>query len=101
MYFTKVTHELVPKNKLQKQVQDLVKSYNRLLIDPIDLNLFKIQIVERIDELNKQNPRCKPVEPSFYSHNQIDHQLYFGDSLISFSIYKAKATFSVNTRTQI
>ena len=94
MYFTYASNRLVAKNSLQEKVQELVLKYNRTLVAVEDIDSFKKKIIDGILQLNRENPRCKPVNPEFYSHNFKDHSLHFSEGVITLHIYQAKATFS-------
>ena len=94
MYFTYASNRLVAKNSLQEKVQELVLKDNRTLVAHEDLEAFKKKVIDGILQLNKENPRCKPVSPEFYSHNFKDHSLHFSEGVITLHIYQAKATYS-------
>lgn len=101
MYFTITGNLLVAKNKLHKEIQDEIEHYDRVLIEDKDIHVFKTEILDKVDVLNKLNPRCKPVEPKFYSNNGIDYHLHFSEGIIQLHIYQSESTYSKPTRTQI
>lgn len=66
-YFSKVTaSHWVAKNRLQQEAQILAHDLERVYFPERELPLFEKELKTRIDELNKQYPRCKSLELEFY-----------------------------------
>ncbi|MEN5130494.1 hypothetical protein [Elizabethkingia anophelis] len=66
-YVSRVSTVYQAKNKLDKEIIKLLEVADRILIDKEELPAFKNKIINQIKDLNKQNPRCTPKEPSWYN----------------------------------
>ena len=60
-YTIYISHSLVPKNKLQKDVEEALRKIRHTLYH--DLDKLKKDLTSIIDTLNKKHHRCKPVIP--------------------------------------
>ena len=91
IYLTVHSHDYAPKNKLQVAVQELIKQNSRKAFDKSGIKKFKKQLVKDIEDLNKQHPRCTPIEPYFWKHTeraQAEH--LYGLSATDFKIYQGE-----------
>lgn len=85
-----VTSIYFPKNKLWKEIQNYLKSLDRRLIFERDISDAKRIIIKKINDLNKQFSRCKPVKASFWQ-GPIDKDFILsldGESIIGFTFLK-------------
>lgn len=98
-YFTKIESVHVPKNKLEKAVQDYIKKYNRLILNDSDFEDVKKVIEEEVRRLNIENSRCKPIFPNFYSppalqEYQREPDIFFnGGDCIYLAFYSVRRLF--------
>lgn len=68
-YFIHFSYSTATKNTLQNQAHDFLKSLDGKLVTIKDLEATTNLIVQHIEHLNQQNPRCKPLKVSFNCHN--------------------------------
>lgn len=66
-YYLHYGHSLVPKNKLDKAIQDYFKSIDGVLIGEGKLNGFKAHLSLKISQLNGEHSRCTPIKIDFWS----------------------------------
>lgn len=93
-YFLQVAHPLAFQNNLQRDIYDFLKGLSSTVIFAADFEPAKKMILDRIGELEKKHPRCKPLQCSWsrFSHDtDVRIQLY-GFHAASFYIYKATFT---------
>lgn len=76
-YFSHISATYSHKNKLEQAIYELLKENDRLIIPEADIIKFQGKITDRIEELNKEFPRCTPVAPYFsrISKNEPDYYL--------------------------
>lgn len=67
MYLAKINNSYTFKNKLEKEVYELLKSFDRAIILR-GAKLFCNTIENRIADLNSKHNRCKPIRASFKSY---------------------------------
>lgn len=92
-YQTHDGHHLATKNKLQTAVQNYLKSIDRTLILGDDkLKLFKKSVLKKIEELNQEHSRCKPIQAFWWSSDKNDFNLS-GVRFSDFNIYHSKTTY--------
>jgi hypothetical protein len=65
LYLTDCSHTYATNNRLEEKVSQLMISASRRLIKPEDLDGFKSYLLNRIEMLNQQHPKCKPVKIAF------------------------------------
>lgn len=80
MYFTYLHSYCQPGNSLQNQALDLLKAESNLLID--DPQAFIGELEAKIDKLNAENPRCRPL--TVYTWDGSGESLSYGVSLGSY-----------------
>lgn len=61
-YYAKLNGSWAPKNKLHEAAQKHVEQLSGIIVDADKLEAFKSDINLKIEELNKQFPRCRPIE---------------------------------------
>lgn len=88
-YFSLITYEYVPKNKLHKAVLDLLKENDRMIILKADVIKFQGKITDRIEELNKEHPRCEPIKPYFWKPRDGDDDYCFSPQAMCVFTLKA------------
>ena len=64
IYMIKYTLTRVPKNKLQKNIDKLLRVDDRFLLKESDFDKYKKSVDERIQKANETNRRCKPENNS-------------------------------------
>lgn len=64
-YLFRMSQSYSLKNKLEKAVYEYLKSISGSLIEAQYLNEVKSKIISKINELNAQHKRCKPIHPNF------------------------------------
>lgn len=86
----------VPKNKLEKSIQDLLYQNNRLLINKTDLDIFKENIISQISFMNQENQRCTAKNPVWFEAGT-EHKDYglSGLECISFYLYEIKHKYEI------
>lgn len=89
--------EYVRHNKLEEAVEVEAGKYDRWIIPVAGINDFKTQFKNRIDELNAEHPRCKPIELDIWTLNShfkegIDrHDIQFNFSMnLSLTLFAVK-----------
>ena len=60
-YLSYMTTSYVSKNKAEKAAIDVVVSMNRRIITNDQIPGFKKEFQQKIDQVNKDNPRCKDL----------------------------------------
>jgi hypothetical protein len=93
-YFTHISNDYTCKNNLYKEILAFLKVNDRRIIPPDFLEHFKKEIIAGINDLNKKNPRCKPVKATWNgwsAQTEKDSRLDLGYSTIcTFNIYQSK-----------
>lgn len=89
-YLTVQGHTLSLKNNLEKEIYALIKDNDRFIIADNKMDEFKKEIVAKIEELNKKNPRCKPIKASWWTDTFTKDIHLSGMGPINFSLYKSK-----------
>ena len=64
-YLFRMSQSYSLKNKLEKAVYEYLKSISGSLIEAQYLNEVKSKIISKINELNAEHKRCKPIHPNF------------------------------------
>lgn len=88
-YYIYVGHETNTKNKLQKDFRDYLKLLEGTLIDAIQLQVLKIEIVEAVQKLNDHYNRCSPILVSFESLHSNKGFRINGFHFLTFQILEA------------
>ena len=65
-FITYIPHSFVCKNRLEKAVNEFLRSEHRKLIPSDEIEKYKEFILCKINELNAAHKRCKPLEVSFW-----------------------------------
>jgi hypothetical protein len=60
-HFVKLVSEYIPKNNAHKQAQELVRSFDRQIVDDIGKASLIKKIERSVREINQSNPRCTPI----------------------------------------
>lgn len=68
-YYVDIPYFPAPKNKLCTAVEAVIYEYNRLVFSPNLLPVIQSSIVNVINQLNKEYPRCKPFETKWSEDN--------------------------------
>ncbi len=61
------------KNKLEEEVYELIRKWDRHILIIESISLFKLEFIKQIDEINLKHPRCKPIKVEFYWHDKSKH----------------------------
>lgn len=82
-------------NNLERAIDEVLTQYNRVLVGDIELDAFKKEMLEALEECNKNNPRCKPYKFGWWDdhHPKGDFSLSGTDGRFSFTIYKSKESY--------
>lgn len=94
-YFSYISYTLALNNKLEKAINEYLQTQERLVINDIDLELFKSSILLKIAELNVGHPRCNSIKCGWWNHGKLfdspnnDWQLT-GFSPVHFFLYASK-----------
>lgn len=95
-YLAEVGMVYIAKNKLCKEVQDYLRTWNRKLIPEEKISAVKKKIIADIIDLNNLYPRCKPVSPHFWQPGYKETLLadwaisFNGESIMSFIFLKGQ-----------
>lgn len=74
LYFTKVTQDYwTPKNQLQKEAKQLMRSFERRIIKASEKETFKKSMIEAFNKLNEKYLRCKPLRLDFWRPEKDTH----------------------------
>lgn len=98
LYVTYISNTYSLKNSLEKQVYELLTKNNRIAITPQNLDSFKKGLLEKIECLNNENKRCKPVKATWFGHkkqygeNRDDYSLSIPQGICYFYIYEMNLT---------
>jgi len=90
-YFSRITADYwTIKNTAHKEIRAVAQDMDRRIIDHTQVIAFGQEFATRIDEINKQNRRCKdlPLEAAT-SHNKIDYYFNVSGNFILY-LFKAK-----------
>lgn len=69
MYLFKINNIYATNNKLRKEVVSVVAAMDRIVLDNREIAfIFINKLKEAVLDLNKKNPRCKPLEFRIYEH---------------------------------
>lgn len=96
VYLAKVDMAYTSGNKLEQTIKDMIYTHDRELIDSKNLEKFKRVLVNKIETLNKQYPRCTAVRaewwtPANHADKLKDWALSFhGRSVVSFHLYAGR-----------
>ncbi len=95
-YLVYVGSVYVPKNNLEKSIQELLLQNDRLILDQKDLQTFKENIISQIEFINQENKRCSSKAASWYDAG-IKHKDYglTGVDCISFYLYEIKKKYEI------
>lgn len=98
-FMTYCGHQLVTKNKLQTAVNNFLLSMDRYLINgERHVEKFKEYIIEQIEDLNNQYPRCKPLKVHWFETGLHQEDLYLsGIGFINFTMQKVNWEFKRNS----
>lgn len=64
-YISYIGQSYIPRNSLEKAVSAYLHSMDRKIVPAEDLEQFKQEIIDGINELNTEYPRCKPIDVRF------------------------------------
>jgi hypothetical protein len=76
-YYSNVPYQHASPNKLDEAVKKMLKEFDDYIFEVKELPVIKSSINNIIAQLNKEHPRCKPIEPNWQSNNM--HQEKKGD----------------------
>lgn len=91
-YFTHLSHCNQAKNKLEKAILELFQEHDGILIEENGHAEFMRRLDRKIDRLNKNNPRCKPVEIKWRKED--DYYSPYGLEALTFYLYRVKQQWS-------
>ena len=86
IYMIKYTLIRVPKNKLQKNIDELLRVDARFVVKESDFDKYKEAVDKRIQKANETNRRCKPENNSLeirfkFKDFPDDRELFISDSM--------------------
>ncbi len=95
IYMIRYSLNRIPKNKLQKDLDELLSGDDRFLLKESDFEKYKESVDERIRRANEANRRCRPENYSseirFESKEfPDDRKLFIGDSLFILNFFEIK-----------
>lgn len=84
-----------PKNKLQKDLDELLSGDDRFLLKESDFEKYKESVNERIRRANEANRRCKPENDSYeirfkFKDFPDDRELFISDSMFVLKFLEIK-----------
>lgn len=99
-HFTYIANTYSLRNSLEKAIYTFLESKSRLIIPHDQLGDFKNSIIQGIQVLNEQFPRCKPLQATWgYGTKHEDLYLWIGTGTIcNFHIYSSKPDFTPEER---
>jgi hypothetical protein len=82
-------------NNLEKAINEVLIQYNRVLVADIELDAFKKEMLDALEECNKNNPRCKPYKFSWWDDNLPNGGITLSGvgGRFMFTIYKSHSSF--------
>jgi hypothetical protein len=83
-YMIMVTNELSANNSLKKEMLEYIKTWNRTIIDDINLETIKNSALKICEVINTSNTRCKKLDIRWTERwgsndRDITHALYCAD----------------------
>lgn len=100
LYMAKVEDTYAHNNKLQKAIKEYILTNDRDIIYPDKLGLYKTTIINNINVICTQFPKCRRIDAHWWSPNRSGNKDWFltletfGNSgslqLITFNIYFGK-----------
>ncbi len=75
-----------PKNKLHKAIQEFIGEQKRKVIKDKDLQTYKKNLGVEVTRLNKEHPKCTPVNFHFWK-SEVDEHLQL-ENVVSLSMLK-------------
>lgn len=95
LYLGHVGQFLQHKNKLEKAIQDFIKSYDRALVNATHIEVAKTAIANHIKLLTASFPKCTPIKAYWWTpghdHNdEIKDWVIGGVDCIRFSFMCSK-----------
>ena len=83
-YFIQVTNELSANNSLKKEILEYIKTWDRTIIEDVDLEKTKDAALKICEDIVALNTRCKKLDirwtERWGGHNRdITHALYCAD----------------------
>jgi hypothetical protein len=94
IYASYISNSYSLKNNLEKQVYNLLEKHNRIAILPEKLADFRKDLLTKIEVLNQENKRCKPIKAYWnstkrdYNENRDDFGLGLSSGICNFYIYE-------------
>jgi len=89
-YYLDFGYSTATKNKLQNEAHDYIKSLKGKLFVVGDFENVKKQIINTIELLNVQNPRCKPLKVHFWDDRLSGALMLSGFHSVQFHIRPAE-----------
>lgn len=71
-YLTRIENTYNPKNRLEQQILDYLKTQQRQLIPASRLEFYKDYITNTLEAISSQHPRCKRIRLEWWSPNKYD-----------------------------
>ncbi len=90
-YFALASGQIQPKNKAQKQADELSYQVDGTLIyDDEDLDLFVETFKKQIEEINRENPRCTDLQFRKLFYPQLHQRGIYIDGCFNIQFYEVK-----------
>lgn len=77
------------KNKLEEEVYELIRVWDRHILIIEAISLFKLEFIKQINEINLKHPRCNPIKVEFYWPDKSKHDfnvLFQGTGICSMQL---------------
>jgi hypothetical protein len=95
-YFSKVTHNTQPKNKLDKAITELfVIGFDRRIISEQFLAQYKTIALEQIEVFNQIHPNCKPVSAQWWQSSTTEGDWRLNLPFLNFVLYKQNVNYTL------
>lgn len=94
MYLAYYASDYSAKNKLEKAIIDYLKSIDRTVIQDEDFAEFTGKIITKINEICKNNSRCKAKNPHVWNHGVYDKDaMLSGIDVVNFYFYHSSKDY--------
>lgn len=94
-YMTYYNGSYVAKNQLEKAQEKLCEQLNRHYLSTVEeLRDFQQSMLDSLQELNAQHPRCKPFKPRWVKNGHVHNDYILLDiRVVDFRIYEIKGSW--------
>lgn len=99
-YFIKITQTYSCKNKLDHSISKALSHIDCLAINTDDIQAYLKDLSEKVDDVNKEHPRCTPRNLNIFSlYDQEGHgNIGCGvEGVLRFSVYAVKTHLTLHS----